>query len=299
MDFFNEGIVSKATPQPQLLVKDHKDKEENGDYPTHLVIPATHSMATFSKIGYLGIKRVLDDNKINYVTFAIIQASDLKEKLEMLNLRRDEVTLMSLDIKNMYPSVQLRLIWKLQKCYVRNLPEEDRRTIEACLEMIKLGMCSTLIQYHGKYYVYKGVVKGKTMEDEGIVLAIGAYESAFCADIIASYVFEMTEMSFLQGRHRGIYCNNGLVIFIGKQTRMQIVLWLSQYQTLVNKIAEGDYLQFTTEVWSPMEPNNNTTSNNNNKRQAHSLMEKWLKRVKLCKKNAFPFLDMKMVWDAQ
>eukprot|EP00957_Ditylum_brightwellii_P055521 4207616-Ditylum_brightwellii.AAC.1 len=28
-------------------------------------------------------------------------------------------------------------------------------------------------------------------------------------------------------------------------------------------------------------------------------MEKWLKRVKLCKKNAFPFLDMKMMWDDQ
>eukprot|EP00957_Ditylum_brightwellii_P178727 13613678-Ditylum_brightwellii.AAC.1 len=26
-------------------------------------------------------------------------------------------------------------------------------------------------------------------------------------------------------------------------------------------------------------------------------MEKWLKRVKLCKKNVFPFLDMKMMWD--
>eukprot|EP00957_Ditylum_brightwellii_P211636 15366403-Ditylum_brightwellii.AAC.1 len=28
-------------------------------------------------------------------------------------------------------------------------------------------------------------------------------------------------------------------------------------------------------------------------------MEKCLKRVKLCKKNAFPFLDMKMMWNAQ
>eukprot|EP00957_Ditylum_brightwellii_P034146 2588139-Ditylum_brightwellii.AAC.1 len=28
-------------------------------------------------------------------------------------------------------------------------------------------------------------------------------------------------------------------------------------------------------------------------------MEKWLKRVKLRKKDAFPFLDMKMIWDHQ
>eukprot|EP00957_Ditylum_brightwellii_P195489 14894987-Ditylum_brightwellii.AAC.1 len=26
-------------------------------------------------------------------------------------------------------------------------------------------------------------------------------------------------------------------------------------------------------------------------------MEKWLRRAKLCTKNAFPFLDMKMMWD--
>eukprot|EP00957_Ditylum_brightwellii_P211371 15366100-Ditylum_brightwellii.AAC.2 len=26
-------------------------------------------------------------------------------------------------------------------------------------------------------------------------------------------------------------------------------------------------------------------------------MEKWMKRVKLCTKIAFPFLDMKMMWD--
>eukprot|EP00957_Ditylum_brightwellii_P156006 11874290-Ditylum_brightwellii.AAC.1 len=74
--------------------------------------------------------------------------------------------------------------------------------------MIKLGMCSTLIQYHGKYYAYKGVTKGKAMEDEDIALAIGAYELAFCADIVASYVFEMAEISFLQARHRGIYRDN-------------------------------------------------------------------------------------------
>eukprot|EP00957_Ditylum_brightwellii_P059222 4494978-Ditylum_brightwellii.AAC.1 len=49
--FLNEGIAFKAIPQPRLLVKDHKEREENGDYPTCLVIPATNFKATFSKIG--------------------------------------------------------------------------------------------------------------------------------------------------------------------------------------------------------------------------------------------------------
>eukprot|EP00957_Ditylum_brightwellii_P128572 9807709-Ditylum_brightwellii.AAC.1 len=47
MDFLNKGTASKAIPQPKLLVKDHKDKEENGDYPARLVLPATNVMAIF------------------------------------------------------------------------------------------------------------------------------------------------------------------------------------------------------------------------------------------------------------
>eukprot|EP00957_Ditylum_brightwellii_P198074 15090802-Ditylum_brightwellii.AAC.1 len=87
--FLREGIASKAILQPQLLIKDHKDRETNGDYLTRLVIPATNFTATFSKVGYTAIK----------------QSSDLKEKLEGLKLTKDDVTLMSLDIKNMYPLV--------------------------------------------------------------------------------------------------------------------------------------------------------------------------------------------------
>eukprot|EP00957_Ditylum_brightwellii_P027391 2070473-Ditylum_brightwellii.AAC.1 len=134
MAFLNEGISSKAIPQPQLLVKDHKDREENGDYPTCL-------------------------------------ASDLKEKLEALELERDK---------------------------------------------------STLIQYHDQYYAYKGATKRKTMVTEDIALAIGAYELVFYADIVASSIFEMTETCFLQAKHRGIYRDDGLVIFRRKWTRMQI-----------------------------------------------------------------------------
>eukprot|EP00957_Ditylum_brightwellii_P162009 12334444-Ditylum_brightwellii.AAC.1 len=93
--------------------------------------------------------------------------------------------------------------------------------------MIRFGMRSMLIQYHGRYYAYNRAAKGKTMAAEDIALAIGAYESVFCADIVASYVFEMTEVSFLQAKYRGIYRDDGLVNFTGKWTRMQIACWLS------------------------------------------------------------------------
>ena len=66
-------------------------------------IPATNFTATFSKIGYLGIKRYLDKVKVNYSQNSIVQASDLKEILEELGLNREEVTITSVDEINMYP----------------------------------------------------------------------------------------------------------------------------------------------------------------------------------------------------
>eukprot|EP00957_Ditylum_brightwellii_P086480 6580452-Ditylum_brightwellii.AAC.1 len=82
---------------------DHRPPEEDGSFPTRPVIPALNFIATFSKFDYLGIKQVLDDNKVNYSRFTIVQALDLKERLEGLGVRRCDVTMMLLDIENMYP----------------------------------------------------------------------------------------------------------------------------------------------------------------------------------------------------
>eukprot|EP00957_Ditylum_brightwellii_P182721 13917694-Ditylum_brightwellii.AAC.1 len=69
--------------------------------------------------------------------------------MEALELKRDKVTMMSRDIKNMYPSVRLQLIRNALKYYACNLLKDDKKTTDACLEMIKFGMQSMLIQYNG------------------------------------------------------------------------------------------------------------------------------------------------------
>ena len=75
-DFLKEGIESKAIPTGKLLIKDHKQKK-NGHFPTCLVIPATNFTATFSKLGYLALKNILDSNNIQYNKYTITQASNL------------------------------------------------------------------------------------------------------------------------------------------------------------------------------------------------------------------------------
>eukprot|EP00957_Ditylum_brightwellii_P196308 14956275-Ditylum_brightwellii.AAC.1 len=61
------------------------------------------------------------------------------------------------------------------------------------MDIVQFGMKSTLIQFKGCYFIYQGAAKGKEISNEDVALAIGAYESAFLADIVASYVFEETE----------------------------------------------------------------------------------------------------------
>ena len=73
-----------------------------------MVILATNFTATFSRIRYLGIKRILDKEKANYSHVSIVQASDLKEIPEEIELNRDKVTISEADDINMYPSIKLK-----------------------------------------------------------------------------------------------------------------------------------------------------------------------------------------------
>ena len=84
-----QSLATRAIPSPKLLFKDHKTINKKGGFPTRLVIPATNFTAAFSKIGHLGIKKCLDKGKVNYSRNSVVQASDLKETLEELGLKRE------------------------------------------------------------------------------------------------------------------------------------------------------------------------------------------------------------------
>ena len=104
------SVATQAIQYIRLLIKDHKTINNKGGFPTQLVITATKFSATFSKIGYLGIKRMLDKGKVNYSRVSIVQAPDLKELLKELKIKRDEVTMVSVDAINMYLLIKLSTI---------------------------------------------------------------------------------------------------------------------------------------------------------------------------------------------
>ena len=99
----NESLKTKVIPTPKILINDHKKLTSMGELPTRLVIPATYFSATFAKVGYLGLKNILEKNEINYTKFTIVQASQVKEEWEILNWKRDKVTIASIDAVAMYP----------------------------------------------------------------------------------------------------------------------------------------------------------------------------------------------------
>jgi len=93
--FIKQTIESKAIPSPKLLIKDHKNPNNEGNFPTRLVVPATNFTSAFPKTGYMGIKRILDYDKLDYMSKTIIQASDLKENLEHQGITCNNSTILS------------------------------------------------------------------------------------------------------------------------------------------------------------------------------------------------------------
>jgi len=150
-------------------------------------------------MGYLGIKSILDGNGINYNRPTLVQASDLKERLEQLNLRRNDVTVVSIDAVDMYPSIKYKLIKKAVDFFAKDLDDSSKQTINHCLEMVKFGMGNTLITFTDKYYEYGGEMNA---EDRGLM--IGGYELAWFADLVVAYIFENTTDLFQDTLYNGL-----------------------------------------------------------------------------------------------
>lgn len=119
--FVNETIIYRTIHNPKILIEDHKKPDENGFYPTRLVVPDTNFTSVFPKIGYIGIKKLFDSNIINHTSNIIVQASNLKESLEVMNLSKHTCMIFSLYIEAMYPSIKYTMVWNAIEFFSKNL----------------------------------------------------------------------------------------------------------------------------------------------------------------------------------
>jgi len=270
-------MKSKAIPQPKILIKDHKEPDQEGNFPTRLVVPATNFTAGFPKLGYLGIKSIFEENGVDFEQRTITQAASLKEKLEVLDLKRGDCTIASVDAEAMYPSIKFDLIKKAIEFYARDITDENEiEKINKCLDLIQFGMSTTLIQFCRVYYLYNG---NKEVEDKG--LTIGGYESAWLADLAMAFLLEMMDQSVLdETKYFGIYQDGGLAVFPGTWSQTETADWLSKFQGSINDIAGNNKLSFTAEIWTP----------------GGNPAPKIRGKVGLHTANEFPFLDMELSW---
>ena len=125
-----------------------------------------------------------------------------------------------MDAINIYPSIKLATIRKAVRFFARKLNRETKKTINLFLELIHFRMISTLISFDGDYYKCHGGER----EEQG--LAIGGYESAFLADLVASYLFEKSKLNFRPTIYHGIYRYDSMVVFKGKKKEIEIKYWL-------------------------------------------------------------------------
>ena len=79
---------------------------------------------------------------------------------------------------------------------------------------------------------------------------IGRYESAFLADLVASYLFEKAKLNLRPKIYHGTRWYEGLVAFKGKKKTSEIKDWLKEFKQTLNMAAGNQHLQFTTEIWT-------------------------------------------------
>jgi hypothetical protein len=170
--FLDEKINSKVIAQPKVLIKDHKKPDYDGNFPTRLVVPAMNFTAGFPKLGYMGIKSIFEEHNINFDTRTIVQASSLKENLEILGLKQNNCVIASVDAEAMYPSIKFDLIKKASEYYSKNINDENEvDKINKCLDLIKFGMnTSTLIQFCGVYTSTMATKKWRTGGSQLVVM---------------------------------------------------------------------------------------------------------------------------------
>ena len=94
----------QGNPHAKVLIKDHKTPDEQGRFPTCLAAPATNFTAGFPKLGHLGIKQIFDSNNVDHGSRNIVQAVNLKTKLEEVELNSDNATIASIGAEAMCPS---------------------------------------------------------------------------------------------------------------------------------------------------------------------------------------------------
>ena len=133
-------------------------------------------------------------------------------------------------------------------------------------------MGNTLLTFRDQYFEYGG---DRKIEDRG--LTIGGYESAWLADLVASYFFENPCNLFTKTtKYYGIYSDDRIVFFDWKWSTDDITRWLKTFQVRVDDLCGSKGLNFTAEIWNP-------------NKNSEPIVKKVAERIKYDQREILPF----------
>jgi hypothetical protein len=90
----------------------------------------------------------------------------------------------------MYPQFWFKAVKAAVRYYSSRLPPLQQEKVKRCLDILKFSMGNTIVSFRKKYDKY-----GVDPNHDRRSLTIGGFESAFLADLEATYIFKSSTIS--------------------------------------------------------------------------------------------------------
>jgi hypothetical protein len=249
MEFLRSWIKTRKMPSVWLSIKDHKPVQANRRHPTRLIVSAHNFTQCLSKLASKSIECTFKRAGVIFQCHTLKSSLELKKHFENDNLQKDDCTIESLDIKDMYPQCKLRAVKAAVHYCTLQLDQNQCERTKKCLEILKFSMGNTIVSFLDKYYKY-----GVDPDPDRRGLTIGGFESAFLTNLKASYILD--KLRHIWERHvrfLGTYCNDKIIVFNGQKSNEWLLNWLRIFQGEVDRLLGTSVIQFTVEVWQPGE----------------------------------------------
>jgi hypothetical protein len=205
------------------------------------------ALECLSKLASKSIEKSFQHANINFEKHTLKNSLALKRNFESMDLQRDNITIISLDIKDMYPQCRFKAVKAAIRHYSSRLPPLQQEKAKQCLDILEFSMGNTIVSFRDKYYEY-----GVDPDPNRRGLTIGSFESAFLADLEATYIFEKLHRLLEQHvRFIGTYYNDEIILFWGNRLNEWLKNWLSIFQKEVDRLLGNVDIQFTMEIWRP------------------------------------------------
>jgi len=120
-NFLHSWLKTRKIPSLRLSVKDHQPIQTNGRYKTRLIVSAHNFTQCLSKLASKSIESTFKRAAVPFERHTLKNSLGLKRIFEAKDFRKDDVTIVSLDIKDMYPQCRFKAVQTAVKHYARHL----------------------------------------------------------------------------------------------------------------------------------------------------------------------------------